>query len=435
MSQKALAKGMRGFPEWIPAAKRVERQMLNTIASVYESYGYTPIETVAVEKTTSLATTGDVSKEIFGVQRLANPEAQMKDAELGLHFDLTLPFARYTAENAGQLQFPFKRYQMQKVWRGEKAQAGRYREFYQSDIDIVGDGSLPLHYEAEVIEVVYNIFRKLEIGDFTIKVNNRKLLEGLYRQAGIEDMSQTLISIDKIDKIGKEKVEELLLTNGLTAEQARICTDIAEKKFTVKESFAFLESINCDSDMLVEAKTELVTIFENLSELPEGHVIFDLSIARGLDYYTGSVYECTLKSLENFGSVCSGGRYDNLAEKFSKRKLPGVGISIGITRLLYLLFEQDRIQLGASTPTQAMVLLFDEAQRPEANKIARQLREAGVNTEVSPTVKKFAKQIQFAEKRGAQFIVIPEDSGTPSMKNLINGQQGDLDIEALSKAL
>ena len=435
MSQQFLAKGMRGFPEWLPAAKRKEKEILATIAEVYESYGYTPLETVAFEKVTSLATTGDVSKEIFGIHRLADPEASVKKQEFGLHFDLTLPFARYTAENAGSLQFPFKRYQMQKVWRGEKAQAGRYREFYQSDIDIVGDGELPLHYEAEVVDVIYTIFSKLNVGDFTIRINNRKLLEGVYTQAGIEDMNSTLIAVDKIDKIGEEKVQELLRENGLTQEQAEICTDLAGKKFTLSESFAFLDSLEATSDMLVQAKEELTSIFKNLSHLPEGAVIFDLSIARGLDYYTGSVYECTLQGLEKYGSVCSGGRYDNLTQKFSKRALPGVGLSIGISRLLYILFDEGRLQLEAATPTQAVVILFNEDQRPEGNKIARDLREAGVKVEVSPSAKKLGKQFQFAEKRGATFVVIPEEGGDFSMKNLDSGEQGALDIEVLKAAL
>lgn len=435
MSQNFLAKGMRGFPEWLPAAKRIERDVFATIAEVYESYGYTPLETGAFEKVSTLATTGDVSKEIFGIHRLADPEASVKKQEFGLHFDLTLPFARYTAENAGALQFPFKRYQMQKVWRGEKAQAGRYREFYQADIDIVGDGDLPLHYEAEVVDVIYTIFTKLNVGDFTIRINNRKLLEGVYTQAGIDDMNATLIAVDKIDKIGVEKVQELLRTNGLSQEQAEVCTDLASKKFTVAESFAFLDSLEATSDMLIQAKEELTSIFKNLSHLPDGAVIFDLSIARGLDYYTGSVYECTLSGLEKYGSVCSGGRYDDLTKKFSKRSLPGVGLSIGISRLLYILFDEGRLKLEAATPTEAVVILFDEEQRPNANKIARDLRDSGIKVEVSPAVKKIGKQFQFAEKRGAKFVVIPEANGDVQMKNLELGEQSALDIAVMKSAL
>ncbi|MCM8533072.1 MAG: histidine--tRNA ligase [Lentisphaeraceae bacterium] len=430
-----FGKMMRGFPEWLPSAKRQELEVLKTISSIYESYGYTPIETAAVEKTKSLATTGDVSKEIFGIHRLAGEGGEQRKAEFGLHFDLTLPFARYTAENAGQLQFPFKRYQIQKVWRGERPQQGRYREFYQSDIDIVGDGVLPAHFEAEVVEVVYSIFKKLNVGDFTVRINNRKLLEGYYRDLGIEDMGQTLIALDKIDKEGRERVIEMLLENGLTEEQAEGCVDLAAKKFTISEGLEFVAGLDAKNETLEQAKVELTEIFNNLSHLPDGAVIFDLSIARGLDYYTGSVYECTLKGLEHCGSVCSGGRYDNLAGKFTKRSLPGVGLSIGITRLLYLLFENDRLPLLAPTPTQAVVILFDESQRPAANKVAAELRSAGVNTEVSHQVRKFAKQIQHAEKRGARFIIIPEEDGSCSAKDLQTGEQESLSIEKLVSLL
>ena len=228
-----FGKMMRGFPEWLPAAKLQEKRIIEIIANTYESYGYTPIETAAVEKVSSLATTGDVSKEIFGLHRLAD-EGGQKSAEFGLHFDLTLPFARYTAENAGVLQFPFKRYQIQKVWRGERPQKGRYREFYQADIDIVGDGDLPSHYEAEVVEVVYSIFTALDVGGFTVRINNRKLLEGYYREHGITDLNSTLIAVDKIDKIGADEVVKLLNQNGLSDEQAKACVELAAKKFTLR---------------------------------------------------------------------------------------------------------------------------------------------------------------------------------------------------------
>ena len=426
------AKGYTGFPEWLPAAKRVENEILETIKSVYESYGYTPIETSAVEKIEHLtSSTGDVSKEIYGIHRLAGESSE----KFGLHFDQTLPLARYTANNANNLHFPFKRYQIQKVWRGERPQAGRFREFYQADIDIVGDETLALHYEAEVIEVIYNLFSKLNIGKFKIKVNNRKLLEGLYKSQGIENLNEVLIIIDKIDKIGAEKVIELLKETGLNNEQAEFCTEIASKKFTKNDSFDYLNSIEDTNEMLIQAKLELTSIFKNLEHLPDDCIIFDLSIARGLDYYTGSVYECELEGLEKFGSVCSGGRYDNLAEKFTKRKLPGVGLSIGVTRLLYLLFKNEIIKESENTPTKALVIIFDEAQRPSCNKIAADLRSNGIPTEVSPDVKKFPKQIKFAERRGASFIIIPEQNGDVNMKNIKTGDQEPLNYEKITSFL
>lgn len=429
-----FGKMMRGFPEWLPAAKLQEKRVIDIITKTYESYGYVPIETSAVEKVGSLATTGDVSKEIFGLHRLAD-EAAEKDAEFGLHFDLTLPLARYTAENAGSLQFPFKRYQIQKVWRGERPQKGRYREFYQADIDIVGDGELPSHYEAEVVEVVYSIFNALNIGEFTVRINNRKLLEGYYREHGITDLNSTLIAVDKIDKIGREEVIKLLKENGLNDKQAEVCVDLAGKKFTLREGAEFLDSLESSNELLDQAKAELKAIFDNLSHLPEGAVIFDLSIARGLDYYTGSVYECTLKGLEDCGSVCSGGRYDNLASKFTKRKLPGVGLSIGLTRLLFLLFESGKLKAEVSSPTQAVIVLFDESQRPEANKKANEMRQAGINTEVSYSVRKLQKQIQHSEKRGARFIVLPEQNGSYSMKDLQTGIQEQFDLAKIVETL
>ena len=429
-----FAKVTRGFPEWLPSARRREKQVIDTISGIYESYGYTPIETSAVEKVSSLATTGDVSKEVFGIHRLAD-ESSDKKAEFGLHFDLTLPLARYTAENAGSLQFPFKRYQIQKVWRGERPQKGRYREFYQSDIDIVGDGDLPAHFEAEVVEVVHSIFTALNVGEFNIRINNRKLLEGYYRHLGIDDMNSTLIAVDKIDKIGRDEVIKLLEQDGLSNEQAAGCVDLASKKFNLTEGLEFVESLTASNEILEQAKVELKTIFENLSHLPEGAVIFDLSIARGLDYYTGSVYECTLVGLESYGSVCSGGRYDNLTGKFTKRKLPGVGLSIGITRLLYMLFSEGRLEPMEPTPTQAVVVLFDESQRPDANRMAAELRAKGICTEVSHAVRKLGKQIQHAQKRGARFIVLPEEDGTYSMKDLTKGEQCPLDVETIIKII
>ncbi|EDM25717.1 histidyl-tRNA synthetase [Lentisphaera araneosa HTCC2155] len=425
-----LAKMMSGFPEWLPAAKRQEKRILDIVAKVYESYGFTPIETAAVEKVKSLATTGDVSKEIFGIHRLAG-EGENKKAEFGLHFDLTLPTARYTADNFAKLQFPFKRYQIQKVWRGERPQKGRYREFYQADIDVIGDGTLPLHYEAEVVQVIYDIFTQLNIGEFTVKINNRKLLEGLYRQQDVDDMNATLIIVDKIDKIGKDEVVRLLIKSGLSIEQSTFCAELAEKKFSVSQALEFIQELDTSDELLAAAQNELKTIFDNLSHLPDGAVIFDLSIARGLDYYTGSVYECVINGLESYGSVCSGGRYDNLAEKFSKKKLPGVGLSIGISRLLYLLFENGRLDTLAPTPVQTYVVLFDESQRPKANKMATEMRANGINVEVAPSVKKFGKQIQFAEKRGAKFIVIPEQDREDQMKNLETGDQEDFSVEKM----
>ncbi|WDE98831.1 histidine--tRNA ligase [Lentisphaera profundi] len=429
-----LAKMTSGFPEWLPAAKRQEKRILDIVAKVYESYGFTPIETAAVEKVKNLATTGDVSKEIFGIHRLAG-EGQDIKAEFGLHFDLTLPMARYTADNFAKLQFPFKRYQIQKVWRGERPQKGRYREFYQADIDIIGDGILPLHYEAEVVQVIYDIFSQINIGDFTIKINNRKLLEGLYRQQGVDDMNATLIIVDKIDKIGKDEVVRLLIESGLSEAQAVFCAELAGKKFSISQALEFIKDLDTSDELLAAAQNELETIFSNLSHLPDGAVIFDLSIARGLDYYTGSVYECVIDGLESYGSVCSGGRYDNLAEKFSKKTLPGVGLSIGISRLLYVLFETERLTALAPTPVQTYVVLFDESQRPKANAMAAEMRAAGINVEVAPSVKKFGKQIQFAEKRGAQFIVIPEEDRTDQMKNLLTGDQEDFSIEKMGTFL
>ena len=227
----------------------------------------------------------------------------------------------------------------------------------------------------------------------------------------------------------------LLVESGLSEEQGTFCADLAAKKFTISEAFEFIAEIDTSEPLLEAAKTELETIFNNLSHLPDGAVIFDLSIARGLDYYTGSVYECVIDGLENYGSVCSGGRYDNLAEKFSKKKLPGVGLSIGITRLLYVLFTEGRLEALAPTPVQAYIVLFTEDQRPEGNRIATELRALGINTEVAPSVKKFGKQIQFAEKRGAQFIVIPEHDGVDQMKNLANGEQSDYNAVEMKKIL
>jgi histidyl-tRNA synthetase len=404
----------------------IEQYVLDRIRTTFELYGFAPLETRAVEPLDQLLRKGETSKEVYVLRRLQeDPSAGGGDDALGLHFDLTVPFARFVLEHAGKLNFPFRRYQIQKVWRGERPQEGRYREFTQADIDVVDRDSLPFHYDTEMPLVIGDALGGLPIPPARILVNNRKVCEGFYRGLGLSDTEQVLRTVDKLDKIGPEKVAALLVeTAGATDAQAAACLRLAAISAADGSFVDRVRALGVSEPLLDEGLAELVRVVETAAEHAPGLVVADLKIARGLDYYTGTVYETQLQGYEKFGSICSGGRYDNLASAGAER-FPGVGISIGISRMLGLLFGRDALTASRKVPTCVLVALPDEDQRRECDRVAAALRGRGIATEVAPTAAKFGKQIRFAERRGIPYVWFP---GSPdTVKDIRSGEQVEAD--------
>ncbi|MDT0532041.1 histidine--tRNA ligase [Micromonospora sp. DSM 115977] len=414
-----------GFPEWTPAQRMIEQYVLDRIRGTFELYGFAPLETRAVEPLDQLLRKGETSKEVYLIRRLqADADGPTGDDALGLHFDLTVPFARYVLENAGKLQFPFRRYQIQKVWRGERPQEGRYREFLQADIDIVDRDTLAPHHEAEMPLVIGDALRSLPIPPVRIQVNNRKICEGFYRGIGLTDPEAALRAVDKLDKIGPERVAELLAqTAGASEAQAKAVLSLAEISAPDASFADAVRALGVSDPMLDEGVEELVRVVETAAAHSPGLCVADLRIARGLDYYTGTVYETQLIGYERFGSICSGGRYDNLASAGATR-FPGVGISIGVTRLLGLLFGAGALSVSRDVPTCVLVAVTSEEQRAASNRVAEALRSRGVPTEVSPSAAKFGKQIRYAERRGIPYVWFPGvDGAADEVKDIRSGEQ------------
>ncbi|QXT64139.1 histidine--tRNA ligase [Tessaracoccus palaemonis] len=420
----ARPKPLSGFPEFLPAGRFVENRVLDIVRSTFELHGFAPIETRAVEPLDQLARKGEIDKEIYVVRRLHAQEGEAD--ELGLHFDLTVPFARYVLENSGHLQFPFRRYQVQKVWRGERPQEGRYREFTQADIDIVGQGALAAHHDVEIplvaIDVFERLHRELGVPPVTIHVNNRKLSEGFYRGLGIEDPAQVLQRVDKYDKIGPAAVTELLTGElGLTAAQAEACVALAGISATDESFVDAVRALGVTGDLLDEGLAELAALIRVARASAPGRVVVDLKIARGLDYYTGTVYETLLEGSERLGSVASGGRYDSLASD-GKTTFPGVGYSFGITRILAPLIGKGQLTASRSVPSAVLVAVDAEETREASIAVAAQLRSRGIPVEVAPKPDKFGKQIRYAERRGIPFVWFGAGHDD-SVKDIRSGEQ------------
>lgn len=411
---------LSGFPEFLPQDRIVEQEFLDVIRETFELHGFASIETRAVEPVERLSNQGeDADKEIYGVRRLA--AGADEDAALGLHFDLTVPFARYVLEHSGKLVFPFRRYQIQKVWRGERPQEGRYREFTQADIDIIDAGELPNHYEVELPLVIADALRKLPVPEFVIKINNRKIPEGFYRGLGLDDVTTVLRIVDKIDKIGAEKVVERLIEAGATDKQARLAVQLADISSTDTSFADQVRALGVEHPTLEEGLEQLSQVMAAAAEHAPGLLMADLRIARGLDYYTGAVYEIYLVGDEAFGSVGGGGRYDSLASD-GKTTYPGVGISIGVSRLVHRLVAKGLLAASRRTPTAVLVALNSEDDRADAMRTAIQLRSRGIPVEVAPAAAKFGKQIKFADRRGIPFVWFSTDNG-PEVKDIRSGEQ------------
>ena len=419
---------LSGFPEYLPEQRIVEQHFIDVIRRTFELHGFPSIETRAVEPVDRLlGKGGDADKEIYGVSRLA-AEPGERDADLGLHFDLTVPFARYVVEHAGRLSFPFRRHQIQKVWRGERPQEGRFREFTQCDIDVVDVGELAPHFEAEMPLVMAEIFARLPIGQMVIQVNNRKIPEGFYRGLGIEDVAGTLRIVDKLDKIGPARVSGLLADAGLSADQTEQVLALATIRTEDASFVDRVRALGVEHPVLDEGLEALQAVIETGQANAPGAMVADLKIARGLDYYTGTVYETQLVGFEQWGSFCSGGRYDALASD-GRTTYPGVGISIGLSRLLALLFSQDLVRATRKTPAAVLVAVNDEESRARSVAVATALRSRGIACEIAPAAARFGKQIRYAERRGIPFGWFPGAgaAGNDQVKDIRSGEQLDAD--------
>ncbi|WP_182174500.1 histidine--tRNA ligase [Flaviflexus equikiangi] len=414
---------LSGFPEWLPEQRLVEQHVLSTLQQTFELHGFSGIETRAVEPVSQLLSKGETSKEIYLLSRL-QAEAGSDDAELGLHFDLTVPLARYVVENAGRLMFPFKRYQIQKVWRGERPQDGRFREFVQADVDVVGQDTLSQHHDMELPLVMVDALSKLPIPAVVVRASNRKVAQGFYEAIGLTDVEGALRAIDKLDKIGEKAVSEILVAEGATDEQARQALALAQIQGTDASVADRVLALGARSELLDEGLHELVSLIEGAGELMPGAIMADLKIARGLDYYTGTVYESTMIGHEDLGSVCSGGRYDSLATD-GKKTYPGVGLSIGVSRVLARVLGTPLVETSRKVPTAVLVAVMDEEHRRASDVAAMKLRARGIATEVSPSAAKFGKQIRYADRRGIPYVWFP---GSPdSVKDIRSGDQVDAD--------
>ncbi|MEN1957848.1 histidine--tRNA ligase [Luteimonas changyuni] len=441
-----------GVLELLPREQVAFQRMLDTIRRTFEAWGFLPVETPVFELSDVLLTKtgGETERQVYFVQSTGALEKAQGGGgqdvpEMALRFDLTVPLARYVAEHEHHLAFPFRRYQMQRVYRGERAQRGRFREFYQCDIDVIGKDTLSPRFEAEVPAVINAVFDALGIGEFTIQLNHRKLLRGFFAGQGIDDAAQPLVlrEIDKLDKRGEEAVRATLEGEGfgLSPEVAERLLAFSRIRSTGHEdALAKLDALGAGTPLFEEGRDELRALLGMLRAMgvPESRYAINLSIARGLDYYTGMVYETTLDANPGIGSICSGGRYDDLAGHYTKSKLPGVGISIGLTRLFWQLREAGLVAAERS-PVDVLVALFDDAGLDDALALSQRLRAAGLNVETQFEPRKLGKQFQYADRAGIRHVVVRgEDEvarGVATLKDLLSGEQVEVTLEGLADAL
>jgi histidyl-tRNA synthetase len=441
-----------GFPEFLPGEKRLELYLLDTIRKVYESYGFTPIETPAVERLEVLQAKGNQGDNIiYGLDPILPPNRQAERDKAGetgsesraLKFDQTVPLAAYIARHLNELTFPFARYQMDIVFRGERAKDGRFRQFRQCDIDVISRSQLSLLYDAQMPAIISEIFEAINIGDFIIRINNRKILTGFFQSLGIEanKIKACIGIIDNLEKIGEAKVKQELEKEGILAPQTQKIIEFIKITGTNDEILEKLKNLSHNmpsSEQFCLGVTELQTVIAGVRNLgiAEKRFCIDLAIARGLDYYTGTVYETTLIGHEALGSICSGGRYEELVGTFLGEKLPGVGISIGLTRLMSRLLKAGILNTFAATPAQVMVVNMQEDLMPIYLNVSQQLRKAGINVITSFDKKGLGKQFQQAEKQGIQFcVIIGADEATAqksSLKDLKSGEQVEIGLENLA---
>ena len=461
-----------GFPEWLPEVRLVEQQWFDHIRRVFESYGFCSIETPSVEELDVLRAKGEVDKEIYVIERLHKDDNDKSDARLALHFDQTVPLARYVAQNFNELVFPFKRYQMQRVWRGERPQAGRFREFYQCDIDVIGIDTLPLHFDAEMPAIMWEVMNGLpgmEGEKIQIRISNRKILIGLLEMFKIFDTEDQMSILRVIDK--REKLKDNDFLNQLSAAASSLFNERENKEEWSNLLYEHLKSFLEVADLIKDLQTnmqqinylkpdsfnltseklrllseqiddeftnatfitgieELSSVLEYLSHLPDGSIVADLTIVRGLDYYTGTVYETVFVDDSSYGSICSGGRYDDLASSYINKNLPGVGISIGFSRLFARMVDKKKIDITRKSPAHILLVMTAEERRGEIAKTAQALRARGFNVEMYHAAKKIPDQLKYASRKGIPFVWFTEEDGTHQVKNMSSGEQTKTDPQS-----
>lgn len=431
--EKVRPRTLSGFMELLPAQQMQMERMMEILRRTYALYGFTPLDTPIIEASEVLLAKGggETEKQIYRFEK--------GDADLSLRFDLTVPLAKYVALHAAELSFPFRRYQIGKVYRGERTQRGRFREFYQADIDIIGDGTLDVINEAEIPSIIYRTFCDMGLRRFCIRVNNRKILNGFFEILGVGDRSEMILrTIDKLEKIGAEKVEELLIEQGLSVQTAREVTAFVGAQVRGESLLEMLHGYCGRSEVFDRGVQELETVLRYLDAfgVPQEAFCVDLTIARGLDYYTGTVYETILPEYPQIGSICSGGRYDNLAGYYTDRVLPGVGISIGLTRLFYVLQEQGLLNDAVLTAPADVLILPMTPQLDSAVSLATALRADGIRCQLHTEAKKLKNKLAYADKLGIPYVIfLGEDeiaAGQATLKELESGMQQTADAATLS---
>ena len=404
----APARAISGFPEFLPEVRAIELQWLDIIRDVFESYGYASVETRSVEEIETIASKGaDVDKEIYTLGRLAAVEGEGGGPRLALHFDMTVPFARYVSQNYSNLTFPLKRYQMQKAWRGERPQEGRFREFTQCDIDVIDNGKVSIRFDAEMPVVMAKALERMNVGPVELRVNNRKILQGFYEGVGIADPIAAIRIVDKLDKIGPENVRKgLVMELGIAEAAADACLRLAEIR-TGDVSFPErVRALGIANPLLEEGMDELSTVLSFVLANPTANCTpyADLSIARGLDYYTGTVYEVKFADYPEYPTICGGGRYENLTGNFVRQKLPGVGLSIGLTRIFTKLLKEGKIAPARQCPTDVMLVFLPGNDHAALSAVATQLRNRGVNVETFHEQTALDKQLRYASRKGIPHV-------------------------------
>lgn len=436
MKEKVQPRTLPGFMELLPQDQILFNEMVDTIRSVYEQFGFLPLDTPTIELSEVLLAKagGETEKQIYRFFK--------GETDLSLRFDLTVPLARYVAEHYNDLVFPFKRYQISKVFRGERPQKGRFREFYQCDIDIIGNDSLDLVYDAEIPSIIYQLFVRLNLGKFTIRLNNRKILNGFFNSLGLLEISTDILRIiDKIDKIGKNAVLEELKSLQLTADQIDSIMKFLSISGSNQEKMKALNDLAIEDELFQLGLYELGSVVDALSkfQVPDEYYKIDLTIARGLDYYTGTVYETILDDYPKLGSVCSGGRYENLADYYTEQHLPGIGISIGLTRLFSQLKEINLIEAKRKTISSVLVIPMDEANYSYACKQANLLRNQNINTDVYYLNKGMKQKMKYANRLSIPYVVIigetEESEEKVTFKNMETGEQKLISIEEVIEEL
>jgi len=422
-----------GFMELLPKDQILFNKIKDTIRKTYESFGFIPIDTPLIEKSEVLLAKGggETEKQIYRFTK--------GDTDMSLRFDLTVPLARYVAQHFADLTFPYRRYHIGKVYRGEKSQRGRFREFYQCDVDIIGNGKLNIIYDAEILSIIYSTFKNLGFKDFTVRVNNRKVLNGFFESLNIADTLEVLRTIDKLEKIGEKGVRDELKDLGIVDTTIDKILDFIKIQGSDQEKLEALRALNIESEIFREGIEELETVIGYVKSfgVPEKNFTIDLTIARGLDYYTGTVYETFLDNYPEIGSVCSGGRYDNLAEYYTTQKLPGVGVSIGLTRLFYQLKEAGLLESDApSTFTKVLIVPMDKTYNEYSINVANDLRKEDIVSEVYFEEGKIGKKLNYANKLNIPYVIlIGEDEVRKQMVSLKNMKTGDQELITIEEAI